>query len=476
MTLAHPISAFTLGSVIPVKHCAKGALFVSGKTNPVPSGGTWTPSDKAVGEAVTSRMLWWTVGIAAVAGLVWYGSKGGVSGNPRCRLDVKQHPDGSWGVAQNGRMFPRKFERKSDAIAWRGGMGNECVPGYDANPPLHGHWESATWEKAYREALREGFKPREAEEYALEVLQAAKDDRANALGGALGTPDEYANPLPPPPERLTPDIIVEGQMPTKAEYVASLRILQEIDRTPGGIEAYRVAAFSDVEGRAWTAMARAGLLQWIGPKGAQNAGLSDYGKLYLRQRSAKANPNYSARRDALEKILGNAGWSFKLADYELRADGAARGYNGMLYLLSADDGGSFHSPKDPVHVGVYALNAAKDEWIEVGEQTFDDLRSALRGWQNVKISSHDNPGRAQTRLDAVKRNTFSGNPDSSAPYTLEDVNTLTGTRTHRKATKYETLNDAMQRAREKASQMRKFAEVNILDRSGNHIMTFVGVK
>jgi hypothetical protein len=98
-----------------------------------------------------------------------------------------------------------------------------------------------------------------------------------------------------------------------------------------------------------------------------------------------SNPNYSARRQGIEKILGNAGWSFRLADNELRADGAARGLNGRLYLLSSDEGGSPRDPKDPVHVGVYALSTAKDEWIEVGDETFPDLRSALTGWQGIEI-------------------------------------------------------------------------------------------
>lgn len=137
---SHPVSVFTLGSAVPVNKCAKGVVLPpdfmsSGATKPLPGGG-WTPPERPVAEAVGSRILWWGVGIGAVVGLAWVASKRGMLANPS--------------------------------------------------------WESTTWEQAYREALREGLKPREAEEYAYEVLQAERDDRLNVLGGALG--EDYSNP------------------------------------------------------------------------------------------------------------------------------------------------------------------------------------------------------------------------------------------------------------------------------------------
>ena len=142
---SHPISMFTLGSAVPVNQCAKGVVLPSnfmstGATKSLPTGG-WTPPPpgNSIGEAVSSRMLWWIVGIGAVAGLAWIANREGALANPSKT------------------------------------------------------WESATWERAYREALRAGFKPGEASEYAYEVLQAERDDQLNVLGGALVPDEEYSN-------------------------------------------------------------------------------------------------------------------------------------------------------------------------------------------------------------------------------------------------------------------------------------------
>lgn len=60
-------------------------------------------------------------------------------------------------------------------------------------------------------------------------------------------------------------------------------------------------------------------------------------------------------------------------------------------------------------------------------------------------------------------------PDAGPPYTLEELNELTGSRVHRKATVYTTREDALSRMREKVRSMRPFAVVSVLDRAGNEV-------
>lgn len=353
---AHPISAFMLptgflGSAVPVKNCAKGVLFTSGKTQPVPGGG-WTPPEKSISEAVASRMIWWVVGIGAVAGIAYIASKGGVL----------------------------------------------------SNPSLQGHWESETWERAYREALREGLKRSEAEEYAHEVLQAERDDRLNALGGALGHPNEYANPGRAQKSGFTRADADPEQL--------RLGIKHELEHTDSEKVAERIALDHLAE-----------------------------------------TPDYYTKLDAMERgaFRGNP---TRAESYRAATD-AARRASSLIAAARRARGAERERLLDEAEVFV--------------RQSVEHGRAAGDTWMSYESSS----GREEIEK---LRGVFRGNPDSGAPYTLEDVNTLTGTRTHRKATKYETLNGAMQRAQEKASQIRKFAEVNILDRHGNLIMTFVGEK
>lgn len=67
------------------------------------------------------------------------------------------------------------------------------------------------------------------------------------------------------------------------------------------------------------------------------------------------------------------------------------------------------------------------------------------------------------------------NPAHSGPYTIESENSLTGTRQHRKATKYESFEEADARAKQEASRSRKFATYNVLDQRGAVVSSHQGV-
>ncbi len=67
------------------------------------------------------------------------------------------------------------------------------------------------------------------------------------------------------------------------------------------------------------------------------------------------------------------------------------------------------------------------------------------------------------------------NPAHSGPYTIESENSLTGTRQHRKATKYESFEEADAHAKQEAQRSRKFATYNVLDRRGAVVSSHQGV-
>jgi hypothetical protein len=62
------------------------------------------------------------------------------------------------------------------------------------------------------------------------------------------------------------------------------------------------------------------------------------------------------------------------------------------------------------------------------------------------------------------------------PYTIESENRLLGSRQHRKAMKYETLEDAQARAKEEAARSRSFAHFNVLNAKGAVVATYQGEK
>jgi hypothetical protein len=64
--------------------------------------------------------------------------------------------------------------------------------------------------------------------------------------------------------------------------------------------------------------------------------------------------------------------------------------------------------------------------------------------------------------------------DHGQPYTLEEENHLLGSRHHRKATKYETLESAVEYAKVKAARSQPFMTHNVLDRAGYVVATFKG--
>lgn len=64
--------------------------------------------------------------------------------------------------------------------------------------------------------------------------------------------------------------------------------------------------------------------------------------------------------------------------------------------------------------------------------------------------------------------------DLGPPYTIEELNSLLGTRSHRKATHYPTLEAALERATQLARGVRAFMTINVLDRSENVVASVAG--
>ena len=99
-----------------------------------------------------------------------------------------------------------------------------------------------------------------------------------------------------------------------------------------------------------------------------------------------ANPSLRARGESINRIVQKAGWSYGLAQDQLKSDGIARWHNRLLYVLTDDSDDTVPSdPREPVFVGVYALNETEGEWVDVGSKEFPDLRSALQGWQRIEV-------------------------------------------------------------------------------------------
>lgn len=59
-------------------------------------------------------------------------------------------------------------------------------------------------------------------------------------------------------------------------------------------------------------------------------------------------------------------------------------------------------------------------------------------------------------------------------YTIEHVNTLLGSRQHRKASPYLTQSLAEDRAREEQQRVRSFVTINVLDARGKVVASFKG--
>lgn len=513
---SHPVSVFTLGSAVPVNKCAKGVVLPpdfmsSGATKPLPGGG-WTPPERPVAEAVGSRILWWGVGIGAVVGLAWVASKRGMLANPS--------------------------------------------------------WESTTWEQAYREALREGLKPREAEEYAYEVLQAERDDRLNVLGGAR---DDYlSNPSILAPPRLIPDIIVDGRMPTKAEYEAANKLLREIAGSPGGkASAWMSTNFDDDEHRAWIAMSRAGLVRTIEAQPWNYVVLTEKGKEYLRQRSPSSNPRDVHGDVQVGDVFDSFGevWTVVSVDRKKCEVGAETYYKDAFGKLKVSRRTKLHfrdleamkklpesNPGRAKKQG-FTRADADPEQLRLGIEHELEHTDSRKVAERIALDHLSETPDYYTQLDAMERGTFRGNPspsraahyraaadadrrasslidaarrargeererlldeadahlrksvehlreagdtwatyegsrgleqisklrarkanprDAGPPYTHEEINTMTGHRS-RKSTMYPTLEEALASARVKASRWRKFAGVEVLDRSGRLVETVMGV-
>lgn len=227
--MTHPIDCFmpsrapsTVGSAI---QCAKGVVLPSnfmsgGQTNPVPKA---TPGSVPGPTASTSKAAYWVLGAVAVGGLAWWAwssgalATAGIAANPK-EVFVAKAPGIGGSIEADtvegaqyraDQKWPRDWEvlirgeYTSDGTHWGKGRGRAVAVReqgrwrrFAAANPIITKAASSVWEQAYREALREGLKKGEAEEYAFEVLQAYRDDEANRLGGALGSlgyPEDYAS-------------------------------------------------------------------------------------------------------------------------------------------------------------------------------------------------------------------------------------------------------------------------------------------
>ena len=61
-------------------------------------------------------------------------------------------------------------------------------------------------------------------------------------------------------------------------------------------------------------------------------------------------------------------------------------------------------------------------------------------------------------------------------YTIESVNSLLGSRQHRKASKYATFEEACAVARKESERSRKFVTYNVLDGRGRVVASYQGDK
>jgi hypothetical protein len=494
-----------LGSAQPVANkCAGSAIvpanYMSGGAPPAPLAGPTGTSEKKFPTALV-------VGGLVVGGvLLYYASQVGglLAANPKCRLEVRQHPDGSWGVAQNGKMFPRKFERKSDAVAWRGGMGNECVPGFAANPAAWGEPYGNTYFQtlsgrllqmrrkgqrvrffdirgqqvgleqpnvapalAYADYMkwkevrgpRENPKPRKKKLSELEQLQASLTrqwtrskliEDVAPLVRAAGTPGGRpvvflvkSKTSAAPTERMI-DQNLPGAKASGTDQLSNAKFVHSTLSYAGILAEAgtgRPLVFYDAQeaARGNTLFGLVELREKFPRQPVLMVGYTDWreddahavqlaaaalgARLIVQEESrwyeyvpgAVSNP-----RESIRRIVSKAGWSYGLAQDQLKSDGVARMINRLLYVLTDDSGDTVPSdPREPVVVGVYALDDAAGEWVQVGDGNFPDLRSALQGWQGVEIDVEEvqrvsegdfnpgyasNPGRAQqagfTRSDA----------------------------------------------------------------------------
>ena len=105
---------------------------------------------------------------------------------------------------------------------------------------------------------------------------------------------------------------------------------------------------------------------------------------YYEKLEAMERGTFRDNPDRIDRVVERAGWSYSLADYTLRSDGAARWHEGLLYVLS-DGGDPVTDPRQPVDVGVYVENKDEGEWEEVGFQDFPNLRAALERWNTIPV-------------------------------------------------------------------------------------------
>lgn len=59
-------------------------------------------------------------------------------------------------------------------------------------------------------------------------------------------------------------------------------------------------------------------------------------------------------------------------------------------------------------------------------------------------------------------------------FTIEHVNTLLGSRQHRKASPYALQSQAEERAKQEAERTRSFVTINVLDAKGKVVASFKG--
>lgn len=284
--------------------------------------------------------------------------------------------------------------------------------------------------------------------YAEAVRDAVRDDRADLdkSAGAMQetTMTDYA---------LTPDVLpyVGYEIQSKGEYEATLAFLRAIRDNKHDDIIRRIQSASTTSNEYQGAMAalRGGLVRSIDGGGYT---LTKYGRVYLGQRERPA-----ARVGEMNERVGEMN----------EAAVSKPGKHGTLhlFLLRYKDKHDPASPTFEWRTWAYDSDHALDKFYDS-----DDQGWKVVSWERVQDSAQHRAARhtvGEMREAATKA-------DAGPPYTIEHVNTLLGSRQHRKASPYAILEAAEGWAKEEASRVRKFVHINVLDRAGNVVATFAG--
>ena len=118
---------------------------------------------------------------------------------------------------------------------------------------------------------------------------------------------------------------------------------------------------------------------------------------------------------------------------------------------------------------------ADPEQLRIGTKHELEHTDSKRVARQIALDHLSEDEKYYVKLDAMERGACRSNPaDAGPPYTLEALNHLTGARVHTKATQHQTLESANTSAALRASQVRKFVTINVLDRRGGVVATHKG--